>query len=287
MEAENKNIKTYAEDLAKVVEGNEPGLIKKIIEEQEKNEAFNANVSPFSKRNKLFIIFGVFLGVLAIALVSFIFVFQQKIFTTTVVPQYVPIIFTDQNQFFEISGSNKEKVISDIVAEVNKSKIQTGEVQGINLVENKKLISFKRLISFIEGNLTAGQLKPISDNFLMGIVNAKATDFTVPASKNLFFLLKINFLPDAFNSLKTWEAKMLYDLHGFFSLDLNAETNYLFTKDFEDGFVLNKNARVLYDHSGQVVLMYVFIDSNYIIISKDIDTTLEVMNRIFSSKTAK
>ena len=287
MEVENKTIHTYADDMAKVVEGNEPGLIKRIIEDQEKNEAFNANVSPSSRRNKTFIIISFIFVVLAITLFSVFFIFNKKIFTVMVSPQYAPLVFTDQNYSFEISGLNKEKVTQNIVAETNNTKIQPGELEGIYFLENKNVIGFKRFNSFIESNLTTDQIKAVNDNFLTGIVNNKKTDPSLPVSKNLFFLLRINSFQDVFNNMRTWESKMLYDLHGFFGLDLNAETNYLFTKDFEDGFVLNKNARILYDQDGKIILMYVFIDDNFVIISNNEMTISEVMNRISSSKTAK
>ncbi len=287
MDPENKIVHTYAEDMAKVVEGNEPGLIKRIIEDQEKNEAFNANASPFSKRNKIFIVVGFIFAILAITLFSLFFVFNKKIFTIMVTPQYVPLVFTNQNKSFDITGLNKEKVIQNVVDEINNTKIQSGELEGIYFIENKNVIGFKRFNSFIESDLTVDQIKSISDNFLTGIVNNKKTDPNLPTSKNLFFLLRINSFPDVFNNIRAWESKMLYNLHGFFGLGLNAETNYLFTKDFEDGFVLNKNARILYDQEGKIVLMYVFIDDNFLIISNNETTISEVMDRISSSKTAK
>ena len=87
--------------------------------------------------------------------------------------------------------------------------------------------------------------------------------------------------------MQNWESKMLYDLHGFFGVKLSPETNYLFTKSFEDGIVANKNARILRDNNGQIVLMYVFADDNSIVITNSENAVSEIILRLNSSQIKK
>ena len=77
---------------------------------------------------------------------------------------------------------------------------------------------------------------------------------------------------------------MLSDLAPFLSVNISRETNYLFTKDFEDGIVNNKNARILYDKNKKAVLMYIFADDNSVIITDTENAAREIMLRLASSK---
>jgi hypothetical protein len=87
---------------------------------------------------------------------------------------------------------------------------------------------------------------------------------------------------DVFDTIRSWENKMFYDLHGFFGIDITSDTNYLLTKDFEDGFVQNKNARILRDKDGKIVMMYIFINDTSFIIANNEAAVREIMLR-FSS----
>lgn len=108
-----------------------------------------------------------------------------------------------------------------------------------------------------------------------------------PTGNDLFILLKINRYEDAFKKMRSWEEKLFYDLHNIFGIDITSKNSYLLTKEFEDGIVQNKNARILYDKKGKIVLMYVYIDDEHLIITNTEKTTREVILRINSSKIKK
>ena len=275
----NKNVKTYAEDMAKVIESGEGGIIKKIIHEQEEQEAEKKNLSPESKKNKLFMLVSVALVVLAFLTIISIIVFRQKIFTVSVAPQFTPIIFTDQNKFLEIGGLNRDKIIQTVLNEMNTAKIKVGGIEGIYLANDKNPVLLREFVKLIGGSFVPGQTIFVSDNYLLGVVNNKA--------KDLFILLKVRSFADIFQSIRAWENKMFYDLHGFFDIGITSETNYLLTKNFEDGIVENKNARILYDKDNKIVLMYVFADENSVIITNTSEAVREIMLRLASSQIKK
>ena len=56
-EIKNKITQTYAQDMAKVIEDDKGGLIKKIIHGEEERESQKRNMSPESKKNRFFINF--------------------------------------------------------------------------------------------------------------------------------------------------------------------------------------------------------------------------------------
>jgi len=279
-------VQTYAEDMAKVIESGEGGIIKKIIHEQEEIEAEKKNLSPESKKNKTFMMISMAFIFLALVFVILITVFRKQIFTVTVVPQFTPIIFTDKMEFKEIAGFTKDKIAEAVKNETIATKVKAGGVEGIYLTENKKAIGFGRFIALIKGNVAPEQISFIDDNFLLGIAN-KDTTADGGAGKNLFILLKVRSFADVFPVMKNWENKMFYDLHGFFGADINADTNYLLTKNFEDGIVNNKNARILRDKTGNTVLEYVFADDTSVIITNSDQAAKEVMLRLASGQIKK
>jgi hypothetical protein len=107
----NKNVETYTRDMAKAIEGGQGGIIKKIIHEEEKYEAEKVNLSPASKKNKLFMLISIVLVAVALIVLAFLWVsYDNKINTVSVTPQTTSIIFTDQTTFEEVDGLNKKEI---------------------------------------------------------------------------------------------------------------------------------------------------------------------------------
>jgi hypothetical protein len=275
----NVAIETYADDLAKVVGDNESGIVKRIIEEEEKHNVENKKTSPENKTNKIFLFFGVFLVLLSFVAVSLVYLFKKEIFTVEIVPQYTSIIFTDKTGFKEISGLKKDEIIQTILNEVNTGELKEGGIEGIYLTENKKVLGFRKFFELMEANLDQAKIEFINDNFLIGAVNKE--------NKNLFILLKMRSITDVFDPMRAWESKMFLDLHMLFGVDLNADTKYLLEKNFEDGIIQNKNARILYDKNGKIVMMYVYAEEDSLIIANSETTVGEVMLRLASSRVKK
>jgi hypothetical protein len=288
----NKNVETFAEDMAKAIESDkEGGIIKKIILEQEQHEAIKKNLSPTSQRNRIFMLMSVILLFLGFVTLVFFGFFHQSVSTVAIISPATPIIFTDQTDFVSIDGLTKDK-IEDTVFNQNNNNLKTGQIDGIYLTENQKVVDFGRLNTLIKSDLTSNQLNLFGGNFLIGklsteVLPPSSGGNTSVASKDFFILLKVSSFTDIFPVMMTWENKMFDDLHGFFGINLSPETSYLFTKNFEDQIIDNKNARVLTDKDGNIVFMYVFADDSSVIITNSLKATEEVILRLNSSKIKK
>lgn len=286
----NATIETYADDMAKVIGDNENGIVKRMIEEEEKHNAEEKKVSPETKKNEVFLILGIFLFVAAFVAVILVFVFREKIFTVDVKPQYVPIIFTDKTEFKEISGLKKDEVIQTIVNESNTSKFKDGGVEAIYVSINQKVLGFRQFLNIIEANLDQTKIEFINDNFLVGVVDEKSSISNQPSSlsgRDFFILLKMRSILDIFDTMHLWESKMFFDLHKFFGVELNIDTKYLLEKDFEDGIIQNKNARILKDKDGKIIMMYIYAEEDSFIITNSEIAVKEIMLRLASSKVKK
>jgi len=275
-------VETYAEDMAKVIENDTEGLVKKIIHGEEKHEAEKENQSPESKKNKLFMFVSFLLIFLALAILSF-FLFRKTPNTVPVESQFVPIVFNDQMVNVEVLDFSKDQIIQAVLDQINATRTTSGELEGIYPTENKQIIGLRKFFALIKSNFVPGDNPTfVNDNFLMGIVNGEMNSVGV-TDKGFFILLKVRSAADIFDALRAWEPKMLSDLHGLLGINLGSNTNYLFSKDFEDGIVENKNARILYDKDSKIVLMYVFADDNSVIITDSQNAVHEIILRLASA----
>ena len=275
----NVEVETFADDMAGVIGENENGAIKKIIEEEEKYNAAYDKVSPESKKNKIYLYVGILLVALSFGAVIMVYLLRTEIFTVEVAPQYVPVVFTDKTEFKEISGLKKEQVIQTILNEAKTGDYKSGGLEGIYLTIDKKVIGFRKFLDLLEANLDRTKIEFIGDNFLIGAYNND--------SKDLVILLKMRSVVDVFDTMRGWEGKMFSDSHSLFGVDLNADTRYLLEKNFEDGIVQNKNARILYDNQGKVVMMYVFAEDDSLIITNSESAVMEVISRLTGSQIKK
>jgi len=289
-DTKEKLVETYAEDMANVIENDRSGLIRKIIHEEEQHEIVKKNLSPTSKRNRIFM----FVSFLLILFGFFIFLYFLSTREPSTVPvekQFVPLIFTDKSVYLEIKDLNKKEEIAQVVLnKVNTTEVKKGGLEGIYLVKNKKIVGLREFLTLTESNFFPNE-DPffVKDNFLMGVVNGETKPVSTDASQggDFFLLIKVRAIADVFDSLRAWENKMFSDLRGFFGISLSAETKHLLIKDFEDGIVQNKNARILYDDEKNIIMVYVLADDNSVIIANTESTVREIMLRLASSRIEK
>ncbi len=280
----NAIVETYAEDMAEVLENNTEGLVKKIIQGEEEHNKEKKELSPESKKNKLFMFIGILLIILAVGILSF-FLFDKGVNTVLVEKQFTPLIFTDQSTFLEVANFKKDEIAQTVSSEINTTKVKVGGVEGIYLTENKQIIGLRRFVTLIKSSFAPGDNTLfISDNFLMGAVDNPAPEL---AGRDFFMLIKMRGTADIFDSLRAWEPNMLNDLHGFLGVNIGSDTNYLLTKSFENSIVENKNARILYDKDSKIILMYIFADDNSVIITSSQNAADEILLRLAAGKATQ
>jgi len=282
----NQSVQTYVEDMTKVLASDKEGLIKKLIHEQEKRDDEKRNSAPESQRNKMFLLLGSILLLLAAVAIGAFLILKENIFTIDAKLEFKPIIFTDATGFREIAGFKKDDIADNVSNAVSTTKVSSGQIEGIYLTEDKKIIGLRKLIALTKGSFVPGDEIYISDNFLIGAMNT-GDPGNLLVKNNLFFLLKVRSFTDTFPLLRNWENKMFFDLHGFFGIALTEENKYLLTQPFTDTVVQNKNARVLYDRDGKIVFFYIFADENSIVITDSETVLSEVMTRLTSSEIKK
>jgi hypothetical protein len=278
-------VETYAEDMAGVIGSDAGGIVKKIIQGEEEKEMEKKNLSPESRKNKIFLYVGIVFWIIALIVASFL-LFKKNTNTIAVQQQFVPLVFNDQITPLEISGLKKDDIAQAILNEINNTKVKSLGLEGIYLTENKQNIGLRRFLTLIDSHLTLDSNTTfVSDNFLLGVVkNPANANANANSGTGFFILIKVRSATDIFDSLRAWEPNMLNDLHGFLGMSANTTNNYLFTKNFADGLISNKNARILYDQNGNIVLMYVFADDNSVVVTDSQNAAQEIMLRLASAQ---
>jgi len=290
MENENnlksKKVETFTGDVVKAIGGNQAGIVKKLIHEDEDRKAGKRSDFNKSSKNMFFLALGIILLVFTGAVLFFSFVFNKNLNTTPVMLEQGGIIYTDRNTFQAIDGLTKENTEKAVFDRVKNTNIKVDGIEAIYLTENNAVINFKRFINLIKSELDQIHISIIGDYFMMGAMN-KASNPTGQEFGEFFILLQTRSFDDIFPVMKIWERKMLHDLSGFIGVNLSPSTNYLFTKDWEDTIILNKNTRVLRDQEGNTVLSYVFLTNQNVLITNGETATKEVMLRLATGQIKK
>ncbi len=277
--SETRSVETYTDDMVKVLESDQGGTIKKIIDEEEEKERQKKDVSPQSVKNRTYMIVGAALLVLAVGAIGSAAFLGKKVSMAPVQPPLQPAVFTDDNSFNPIDGLSGKQVSALIANKVAGTEVKKGGIEGIFLTTGGKDVNFGNFISAINGHFPQNSTSFVTD-FPLGA-------YAGEASKDPILLLKATSFDDIFDTMRAWEPKMFSDLYGLFNIPLNADTNYLLTEDWTDGIVANKNARILYDKTGSVVMMYVYADDTSVIVTDNAAAAVEVMSRLSGAKVAK
>ena len=153
-------VETYAEDMASVIGSDAGSMVKKIIHSEEEHEAEKQNFSPQTKKNKIFMLVGFLLLVLALALTLFLLSIKKTYNTVPAQPQITPLVFTDKSTSLEIAGFKPADIAQAVFSEISNTDIAPGDVEGIYLTENKQAIGLRRLITLI-GNHFISDSNPL------------------------------------------------------------------------------------------------------------------------------
>lgn len=277
---EIKGLRTYAKDLGESVVSQKGGIIKMAISDEAKKGAEEKNISFASAKNKIFLIGSIALVAGGILSIIFLWPKNQTVIAPQAENQNQPIIFSDSNKIIDITGIPKERIIQNIRSEIASAQIPSHKIKNIMLTETisgaSYLIQSKRFFSSIGSAIPQALLQALAPKFMLG--------FHSEVGNQPFILLKTNSFNDAYQGMLAWEERMFDDLYLMFAIDISGDNIKLFDKKFEDSIVQNKNARVIKDAEGSIILMYAFLNNQTAAIATNSDTLGELINRLNAQK---
>ncbi len=303
-----RGLETYASDMAEAMREQEGSVIKIAMVEQKKRAAEEQITSPKSGKNKLYIVGGIGLVVLAVVAIVIVATKQSAPAVNSNTPtQIQSIIYSDAQKEIDITNFSKEQIARAVTDEIKKTDITADKIENVSLVNTApgdtsisavssgpKIYSTASFFKAIESGIASSLLRALDTNFMMGIYHAPVSTegSSNPASsagtevsgKHLFILLPVVSHDEALAGMLTWEKKMFDDFFLLFNIDVTGAHATLFQKPFTDALIDNLDARVLKDDAGNIVLMYVFPTDNMILITDNIGTVTEVTNRLRARK---
>lgn len=227
------------------------------------------------------------------------FVFIRKTPIQTV-PAYIAstIITADQSKEIAVDNLTRRSFIDKIIAEKNTLNITLGSVAEFILTkgkaEEKKRIDTSTFMTILQTQAPSSLERSLAGEFVFGLHSGSG-------GYKPFIIFKTDSFQETFASMLNWETTLPNDLGPIFlSGDTNQTNNLVATTTetkmatssetgatngnfhlkWSDAVLRNKDARVVKDQNGQIVLLYSFVDQKTLIITTNENTLKELMDRL-------
>ncbi len=280
-----KPIHTYTSDIAENIQ-KQHATIADIVQAE---EAKRRNEPVVTKRSGLRIAVSLLLVILGIGLIGgagylvYSFVIPKK---TTPIAVSNPV----RTELFKIDSSEnalfipeKKKIEDSVIAMINKTA--DGQVRKINFTKTNSATSAEITSQEILTGLEIEQtdlINSITPGIIIG--NFKKGNINSP-----FIVVKAKSSETTYQALIKWEKDLFRDLQNILVADKNAKvlppffgsTATGFRYQFEDGAIQSKDIRIARDANNNPVILYGFLDQEYVLIT----TSGEAFREIFSRFT--
>lgn len=294
-EEELQTLRTYSSDMADAVRNNEMSVIKIAMAEQRKHEMEKVyeeekSITPA----KIILMIGGVILILS-SVVGLYFMFQKKN-ANTVVEQTISkidtlISYDDQSYIDTTNIASATDLTNALKLEINKPT-KTDTIKSFFLTKNTNgvfgLIPLKDFLSLMNVTASPSLIRSFSDNYMVGTYTPASTaQGTQPANNkpSLFLIFAVKDYNLSYAGMLGWERTLLSDIFTLFQIDISGDNNYLLNQSWKDIIINNKDARVLYDKSGNALLYYIFIDKNNFVITDNQDTIREISSRLLLKNT--
>lgn len=128
-------------------------------------------------------------------------------------------------------------------------------------------LTFAQTVATLGLTLPDNLTRHLRDTFMLGIYDNGEI-------KNRFLILQTSFFDQAWSAMLDWERYMPSDLTAML------ETTSTKQAEWSDRVVRNKDVRVARDNSGNIVMLYGFLDEQTILITRNNETFIKVFERL-------
>lgn len=287
-----KGIRTYKNDLSKVVKSRKASVSSIMASEIERGEKENSDPQPTPQKDKKSL-FPVFAGVFLIILLlggGYFFIFKNgdnDNSNNSTQNIYIPkIINTDYNTEFSIENKNASEIKKGLTKLIRRSDLPVGKITHFFLTKNvlvdtemaisKKVINSKTFLESINSGAPSSFIRSLENVFMLGV---HSFNYNQP-----FLIFEISSFQNAFSGMLKWEDYIDQDLSPIFGPELNENfKNSTTTKNagkFGDFVIENQDVRLLKDESGEPKILYSFPTQEFLIITTNKNTLREILTRL-------
>ncbi len=286
-----KRIKTYKQDVADAIHKDNVSIVKMALAEnkkREENKEIDEERSPTSRRNIILISISVFLVLIGGGAVGlFYYINQITPKNVTATPVVTDVIHFEYSENIDLTNSNRQDVFNAIQNEKN-SNLPLGTIKKLVFVASSSKIqgvmTFNDFMGALNSNIPNELVRSLDPQFFFGLHSFQAN--------NPFIILTTSSYDNAYSGMLDYEPAMENDMEGIFGLT-EAQTSSstatstkttLNTRHWADKVIDNKDVRVFIDGGGNSLFFYSFLDQNTIIITDNIDTFTEVVDRLLKNQ---
>jgi hypothetical protein len=272
-------VRTYATDIAEMMRKEKGSIIKIALAEQTRREKFQKKKDPTSTKNVIVVMLGFILIVGGIMVFIYAIINQNKpVSVVNTNNGILPSLFFTENQVqIDMSNLNKSELFNAIQLQVENKTLVLKTINNLfisyNTTSGQTQVPSTVFVQKLNLNVPDNLFQNLYSQFMLGI-------YAKEPKNNLFVVFKIKDFNDSFIAMRDWEGTMLSDLVRLFRIDTSSAGKNIFNKNFETVTLGNKEARVIKDSEGNVMLAYIFLNSKTIMITSDTDSVEEVVKRL-------
>lgn len=288
-----KSLRTYERDVADSIRGGQTVMsINRAAQKQKEERHEISEQTEVVARNSLKTVISVVLILAAVATLGVVFFVGKQ--QAPVAPAVVvrTIVSVDNTRDVTISSTSRETFINNIKKVLQDTRDPGEGNQSVNkslvALNLGKNITAETFFKSTATNIPASLIRAFNNEWLFG--------FQSLAHHEPFLIIGIDSFDNAYSGMLLWEQNMPTDLREIFLANNVAEvTSTVGTttvkqkvavplkKQFEDKLVKSRDTRVLKNDQGDIVLLYSFIDTKYVVVTTNEDTFREIITRYLAA----
>jgi hypothetical protein len=301
-EIELKQIRTFQGDVADAIKSQQESLYSIQHQEQKKKEKVEIAIEKgevkqvkvpldpeAARRRKNLLLSAGSILLLALGVVGAYFGYQE--FRTR---SEAPLIEQPANRFLRSAKEVEVETVSltrdTLVGKIMQFESADIPKDGILHVIYKAaptstttLLSTENFLKLVDSHAPSSLVRAFDRLFMFGIIGTEEDGVTTPSN---FILIKLVSFENAFPGMLAWEKTLADDLLALFTT--RAEVRNIPTgASFEDITIRNKDARVLRDSTGKIVLLYSFFENNMLVITDNEETFRTLVTRLTNEKLVR
>jgi hypothetical protein len=288
-----KPIRTYESDVAEIMARKKTSMVTMAIAEAEKNIGAESisNKQPSQAGRKIFIVL-VSLILIATGLGGAYYFYLQSPLApqnTVIVATQIPsLIAPDSQKIISFNNLSREQIIKVVNGAFEQSEGEIGKIYEIiptqSIASTTVRFTAQDLITKMNFDMPETLRRSITDRWMLGVYGGET-------QKAPFIVLTTDFFQNTFAGMLEWEKSIPEEMADLLGYRERAETNRDFGTStiavyfgikgqFEDKILRNRDVREFRDETGDMLLLYSFLDEDTLVISTSESVLGALIDRI-------
>lgn len=296
-----KPLETYQGDIESMVEKKNVSVLSIAAAEADKKREV-APAEPAQSRSWMRAALYVGTGVLLILIVSGVWFYiatRSAPIATVAVSTQAPFITVDDAEAVPVSITTRSSLMNSLETAKQNVKISLGLIEQLDPVvqttdaqdnTSQSVLGIQDLLTTLAPEIPQELTRTLQPTYLLGVHSYDEND--------AFLILQTDSYETAYAGMLAWETTMQSDLSPLFdrtppvhangtatSTASTTPSQSIINSSFTDQVVDNRDARVITNQYGDILLLWTFLDRNTIVITNNDATLREIITRVTTPAT--